>query len=140
MKLVLSDSIHNDMLAVARAAAPLEACGLLAGNDGRVEKCYVLTNEDASADHFTMRPEEQFAAVKDMRGRGLKMLAIWHSHPATPARMSEEDMRLAYTPDTAYVILSLAEPEWPRLKAFRVEDGVAHETPVVIEEEESKPL
>jgi len=75
-----------------------------------------------------MLPSEQFAAIKDMRAEGFKMIAIWHSHPATPPRMSAEDLRLAFTPDVAYVILSLAT-EPPTLCAFMVRDGI----PEVIE-------
>ena len=134
--LIISSPIRNEMIHAARAAAPLEACGLLAGTGDRMTKCYVLTNADASPEHFSMKPEEQFAAIKDMRAAGLKMTAIWHSHPASPARMSAEDMRLAYTPDVVYVIVSLAEPEGPRIRAFAVEDGVARETSVIIEEKE----
>ena len=135
MTFTIVNDLFHVMLRAARATAPLEACGLLAGADGRATKCYVLANADASPEHYSMKPEEQFAAVKDMRAAGLKMLAIWHSHPASPARMSAEDMQLAYTPDVAYVILSLAERDAPQVRAFAVEDGVAHETPVIIEEE-----
>jgi proteasome lid subunit RPN8/RPN11 len=99
----------------------------------------VLTNADASPEHYSMKPEEQFAAVKDMRAAGLKMLGIWHSHPASPARMSAEDMRLAYTPDIVYVILSLADSLGPSIRAFVVQDGAVHEAPVVIEEQNGKP-
>ena len=134
MTFTIVNDVFHEMLATARATAPLEACGLLAGENGRATKCYILANADASPEHFSMKPQEQFVAVKDMRAAGLKMLAIWHSHPASPARMSAEDMQLAYTPDVAYVILSLAEPAGPRIRAFAVEDGVAHETPVIIEE------
>jgi len=88
-------------------------------------------NTDAAAEHYNMAPEEQFAVVKDMRSRGLRMLAIWHSHPVTPARMSEEDLRMAYTPNVVYVIVSLADPENPDIKGFTVADGVP--TPVEIE-------
>ena len=133
MKLVLFKSVYEKMLRTARDAAPLEACGLLAGNGEHVTRCYALTNTDASSEHFSMKPEEQFAAVKDMRAAGLKMLAIWHSHPASPARMSAEDMRLAYTPEIVYIIVSLAEPESPRIRAFGVRDDSAHEIPVIVE-------
>lgn len=138
MKLTIAGTAFREMLAAARAAAPLEACGLLAGNGEHATKCYTLANADASPEHFSMKPEEQFAAVKDMRAAGLKMLGIWHSHPASPARMSAEDMRLAYTPDAVYVIVSLAEPDRPCIRAFVVPDGTAHETPVVIEEKEGE--
>jgi proteasome lid subunit RPN8/RPN11 len=140
MNLTVEPDVYESMLAAARKAAPLEACGLLAGAGERVTKCYVLTNADASPEHYSMKPEEQFAAVKDMRAEGLKMLGIWHSHPASPARMSAEDMRLAYTPDIVYVILSLAEPRAPSIRAFVVRDSTVHETPVIIEEQKGESL
>lgn len=140
MNLTIELDAYESMLAAARTAAPIEACGLLAGAGERVTKCYVLTNADASPEHFSMKPEEQFAAVKDMRAAGLQMLGIWHSHPASPPRMSAEDMRLAYTPDIVYVILSLAEPRRPSIRAFVVQDDTMHETPVIIEEQKGESL
>ncbi len=138
MSLTLTKTVWNVMATAAQKSAPLEACGLLAGVGERATKCYVLTNADAAAEHYRMLPEEQFAAINDMRRDGLRMLAIWHSHPASPARMSAEDLRLAYTPDIQYVIISLAEAVEPIVRAFAVRDGVAHETPVVIEAEEDR--
>lgn len=132
-KLAISKEVFASMLAAARAAAPLEACGLLAGAADRVTKFYPMTNLDASSEHFSMKPEEQFAAAKDMRQSGLRLLAIWHSHPATPPRMSAEDLRLAFTPEVAYVILSLAT-EPPLMGACRVRDGVAEQIEVRIDE------
>jgi proteasome lid subunit RPN8/RPN11 len=140
MNLTVKPDVYASMLVAARTAVPLEACGLLAGAEARVTKCYVLTNADASPEHYSMKPEEQFAAVKDLRAAGLKLLGIWHSHPASPARMSVEDMRLAYTPDIVYVILSLVEPRAPSIRAFVVRDGTAHETPVIIEEQKGESL
>lgn len=140
MNLTVKPDVYASMLAAARIAVPLEACGLLAGVEARVTKCYVLTNADASPEHYSMKPEEQFAAVKDLRAAGLKLLGIWHSHPASLARMSAEDMRLAYTPDIVYVILSLVEPRAPSIRAFVVRDGTAHETPVIIEEQKGESL
>ena len=96
----------------------------------RATRCYRLTNADASTEHYTLVPEEQFAAMKDMRRRGLNMLGAWHSHPATPARMSDEDLRLAVTPDIIYVIVSLSSPGTPHVGAWLVEDGTCHEVTV----------
>jgi proteasome lid subunit RPN8/RPN11 len=121
------------MLAAAKAAAPLEACGLCGGRDGRVTEFHPLTNADASGEHFSMLPQEQFKAVKAMRASGSGMLAIWHSHPASPARMSEEDLRLAFTPETVYLITSLAGPDGPVLRGFTVSGG--RPEPVEIEEQ-----
>ena len=132
MKLTMQRRVYDAMLDAARRAAPLEACGLLGGRHEQATDFYELENTDASGEHYTMSPAEQFAAVKDMRARGTRMLAIWHSHPATPARMSGEDLRLAYTPDVLYLILSLAEPDRPDLRGFVVNDGRSEETEIGI--------
>ena len=132
MSLSIPEPIVAELRAAARTHAPLETCGLLAGTGQRVTKFYPLTNADAAAEHFSMVPAEQFAAIKDMRKNGTRMLAIWHSHPASPARMSAEDLRLALTPDVAYAITSLAVPEGVALRAFRVRDGVPEEIAISI--------
>lgn len=115
--------IHDDMIAHALKGLPLEVCGILAGRDGAVEAMYRVTNSDASATHFSMELKEQFAVIKELRIRGLKMLAVYHSHPQTPARPSQEDIRLALTPDVSYVIVSLVSPDAPVLKSFKIRAG-----------------
>ncbi|MFH1970510.1 MAG: M67 family metallopeptidase [Verrucomicrobiota bacterium] len=134
-KLTISRAVGAELVAYAGKAAPLEACGLLAGRDGQVTKFYPMTNVEASPEHFSMKPEEQFAAVKGMRRMGLKMLAIWHSHPSTPPRMSAEDLRLAFTPDVAYIILSLAQDANPECRAFVINSGSPKSVEVVITNE-----
>lgn len=133
MTLTLDRSVYAAVLQAAERAAPMEACGLGGGKDGRVSQFYELTNLDASPDHFSLKPEEQFAAIRDMRAKGLRLLAIWHSHPASPARMSAEDLRLAYTPDVAYLILSLADPRLPDLRGFVVRDNTPQEIDIILD-------
>jgi proteasome lid subunit RPN8/RPN11 len=70
-----------------------------------------------------MDPKEQFAVVKDLRAKGLSMLAVYHSHPETPARPSEEDIRLALTPDISSVIVSLADSAVPSVKSYKIASG-----------------
>ncbi|RKY07545.1 MAG: hypothetical protein DRP66_06495 [Planctomycetota bacterium] len=125
-------SVFDRMVAQARAAAPIESCGILAGQENRIERLYEMTNIDKSPTHFTMDPAEQFAVVKKMRAAGLKMLAIYHSHPLTPARLSAEDKRLALTPDVAYLVLSLKDAENPCAKVFVVDRDRTSEVPLTI--------
>ena len=121
---ILTKQQYDEILSHAEKHAPLEACGLIGGTlDGdvkTVEKVYLLTNTDASEEHFSMDPNEQFAAVKDMRSRGIGLLGNFHSHPASPSRPSEEDKRLAYDTKASYLILSLAGDE-PILNSFRID-------------------
>ncbi len=134
-QLVVGKEIFEQMIAQAKSAAPVEACGILAGKDGRVEKFYEMTNVDNSNTHFAMEPSEQFSVIKDARANGLELLAIYHSHPTTPARASEEDIRLALTPGATYVILSLEDADEPVIKGFTIEDGTVTEVPVGVVEE-----
>jgi proteasome lid subunit RPN8/RPN11 len=116
----IPQAIHDDMISHAREGFPLEVCGILGGNGESVSAIYRMTNTDASNEHFMMEPREQFAVIKDLRAKGLAMLAVYHSHPETPARPSEEDIRLALTPDVSYVIISLADAAAPDIKSYKI--------------------
>lgn len=133
--LTIPQSIHDDLIAHAIEGLPLEVCGILAGRDGAVEALYRVANTDASNVHFSMDLDEQFAVIKDLRIRGLEMLALYHSHPQTPARPSEEDIRWACNPDISYLIVSLISPGAPVLKSFKISaDRVQNEKVYIIEQ------
>jgi proteasome lid subunit RPN8/RPN11 len=139
LSLEIPNQIFQQMVAQAKALAPAEACGILAGSDGKVEKLYKMTNTDNSRTHFMMEPKEQFATVKDIRSAGLEMLAIYHSHPETPARPSAEDIKLALTPNVIYVIVSLQSERTPKentsgsaVRGFHISGTNVTEVPVEI--------
>ena len=118
----ISQRVLKAIIAQARQGLPCEICGYLAAKDDKIIAHYELSNTDKAADHFSMDPAEQFAAIKDMRRKGIKMRAVYHSHPETPARPSLEDIKLAYDPEISYVIISLAAEE-PVVKSFRIKAG-----------------
>lgn len=130
----LPRSIVDGIVLQARAELPNEACGLLAGKGELVQKRYGLTNADASPEHFTFLPAEQFAVLRAARSEGLDLIANYHSHPATPARPSEEDIKLAFDPNILYIIVSLASAE-PVVKAFHIRQGVVENVEVEVLEE-----
>ena len=121
----MKKSDYNKILEHCKQGLPNESCGLLAGTvEGDVKtvtKVYLLTNLDASNEHFSMDPKEQFAALKDARADGVGIIGNFHSHPESPSRPSEEDKRLVYDSSLEYLILSLMEPEQPVLKAFGID-------------------
>jgi proteasome lid subunit RPN8/RPN11 len=119
----IPEAIHAEIVAHAREGFPHEVCGILGGTDGTVSALFRMRNTDASAEHFSMDPKEQFAVAKELRAKGIGMLAVYHSHPETPARPSEEDIRLALTPGVSHVIVSLSGAE-PVVRSFRIEAGV----------------
>jgi proteasome lid subunit RPN8/RPN11 len=121
--LQIPKNIHDDLIAHSREGFPLEVCGILGGIGESVSAIYPMTNTDASNEHFMMDPREQFAVVKDLRAKGLAMLAIYHSHPESPARPSQEDIKLALTPGVSYIIISLADPQQPIVKSYKIDHG-----------------
>ena len=131
-QLKIPQEIVTRMVDRARKGLPLEVCGILAGCAEAVASHYEMTNSDQSAVHYTMVPQEQFKVLKSIRGAGQEMLAIYHSHPATPARPSAEDIRLAITPGVVYVIVSLAAPESPVIKGFTIDDERVSEVAIAI--------
>lgn len=132
--LILKQEDYQKILEHARTGLPNEACGLLGGytkEDGGqvITDVYLLRNMDESREHFSMDPKEQFAAVKDIRSKGRELLGNFHSHPESPSRPSEEDIRLAYDSKIHYLILSLMEEGNPVLNSFHIEKGaVTRET------------
>lgn len=131
----LSKSDYDKIVEHAQSEAPIEACGLIAGelngNDKIVKKVYILTNVDHAEEHFTLDPKEQLFAVKNMRANGLTPLGNWHSHPVSPSRPSDEDKRLAYDSSASYMILSLMGDE-PVLNSFHIEGDNAEKEELVI--------
>lgn len=113
--------IYEAMIKHAQAKAPIEACGYLGGTGSEVKALYEMTNADNSEEHFSFIPQEQFEAFNNANKAGLRLIACYHSHPATPARPSEEDIRLAYDPNISYIIISLAGGT-PDVKSFKIKN------------------
>ena len=118
----ISKEIIDELIAQAQKDAPDESCGYLLGTDDEVTENYWMENIDHSSEHFSFAPKDQFAALRYAREHGLKILANWHSHPASPSRPSQEDLRLANDPTIRYAILSLLDGE-PKLNSFKILNG-----------------
>ena len=130
------------------AGYPHEACGLLGGRDGKVEKVYLMKNARPGPATYEMDPEEQFRVMKDLREAGLAMVGMFHSHPGGHAYPSSVDVERAYWPDTrqpnypsaVYVIVSLLERASPVVKGYVIEEGRVSEIPLTITESRSERI
>ena len=120
--MIIPQNIIKELIEQARKEAPNESCGYLLGTDDEVIENYWMENIDHSPEHFSFAPKEQFTALKYARSKGMKILANWHSHPASPSRPSQEDLRLANDPTIRYAILSLLDGE-PKLNSFKILNG-----------------
>ncbi|OHD66189.1 MAG: hypothetical protein A2176_08080 [Spirochaetes bacterium RBG_13_51_14] len=130
--MILSRDIFESIFEQAEREAPVEACGYCAGTEGRVVKHYPMINVEGRDDHFSIDPKEQFAVYKAVREEGFQIIGVYHSHPASPARPSAEDIKLAYDPTVVYVIVSLMD-RINTIRGFRIVKGRIEEEPVIIE-------
>ena len=127
MSLILGPGILEQIVQHARTALPQEGCGLIVGldggRDGSATRFLPITNLLQSATSYEMEPAELIAALRSLRTTGESLLAIYHSHPRGPAVPSPRDIERAYYPDAVHVIVSLASPETPVVRGFRIADG-----------------
>ena len=112
---------------------PNEACGIMAGKDGKVIKVYAMANADASPSTFLMEPKEQLKVMKEMRNSGVQMIGIYHSHVASQAYPSAHDVELALYPEVSYAIISLEDKKPPVIRSFKIQEGNIKEEEVRIE-------
>ncbi len=132
--LVLRRDDLEAIIAHARAEYPNEACGLLGGRGGRVERVYPTRNALNSPVRYRVAEEDLLAALLDMeaRGWGPDPLGIYHSHPHGPETPSATDVAESFYPDSIYLIVSHVARERPVIRAFRIVEGQVREITVQI--------
>ncbi len=129
----LARAIVNQLLEQARQSPGAEICGLVSRDQDGFKKCYAIANSATDKKHFfTMEPQAQIAALRDMREQGTTLAAIYHSHPNTPALPSATDIEQHQYPDALYLIISLASGA-PALRGFYIRGGEVEEIAINIE-------
>jgi [CysO sulfur-carrier protein]-S-L-cysteine hydrolase len=124
--------IYDEMLEHAREEAPNECCGILGGKDGAATTLYRATNAERSPLRYTLDPNDLYRITfREIPENDEEMLAIYHSHTASPAYPSQTDINLATYPDSVYLILSLSEEQDP-LRGFQIRDGDVSEVDVTV--------
>src|SRR6266545_647916 len=111
-RLAIPDLLLEEVFAHAREEAPLECCGLLAGTItdgvGVVTARYGIENVVRSATEYETDARGMLHAFRDMRERGIELLAIYHSHPTSEPVPSRRDIdRNTYGDSVVHLIVSL---------------------------------
>lgn len=130
-RLLLPQSIYDEMVAHARAELPAECCGLLAGrlpaegelrNVVKVEVRYPLRNELGSPIEYRSEPRSMFDAMRDWQRRDIEVIAVYHSHPSSPPLPSKKDLEWNYSEGVINFILCLAGPT-PELRGWWLQEA-----------------
>jgi proteasome lid subunit RPN8/RPN11 len=129
----IDKGFFDEMVAHGLAELPNEACGVLAGKEGRPVKFFPMANADESTVTYRFEPKESLGVWNEIDQEGWEQLAIFHTHTHTEAYPSPTDRKRAMWadgdqpsfPDTYYLIMSLEDPSSPILRAFKIRDGGA---------------
>ena len=126
----ISRSQWDELVAHAREEAPNECCGYMSLHDGAVAQVTRAENIHHAPTRFELDARSLLAANElDDEGFGV---AVYHSHPRSPAEPSQTDINVAQYPHWTYVIVSLADAE-PRVRAWRIVDGRIDEEELVVD-------
>jgi proteasome lid subunit RPN8/RPN11 len=131
--LTITRSMRERVIGNCRSRRPIEACGVLAGPAGgdRPVRMIPLLNACMSDSLFAFDPDEQLRVWQGLDAIGERVVAVYHSHPATPAVPSTTDIAYAADPGLHYVIVGLAGGE-PEFRSWRVSGGAAEEEDVAV--------
>ena len=120
----LSTEMLQSIITHARDEAPRECCGIISGRDGQPVDLYRARNIAEGNSFYEIDPAQLIEfEFEVMPANGTEIIAIYHSHPISPAYPSSTDVQLAYWTDAVYVICSLADQDQPVVRGFRIREG-----------------
>ncbi len=131
-EIIVARRFIERIISHGKDAYPDEACGILAGEGNEVRVMYETANSESSPVSYLIDEEEQFRIMKEIREKGMRMVAIYHSHPLSPPYPSPTDISLASYPDAAYVIASFFDRDNPEVRGFEIVDGRVREIGIKI--------
>jgi proteasome lid subunit RPN8/RPN11 len=118
--LEVTRTVFDTIIAHAREGKPEEVCGIVRGRAGRAFQ--LVNGRNVAPDpiqDFMVDPQTLLRQF-DFEEEGDSMIAIYHSHPVSPAYPSASDAWSAHYPDAVYIICSLESDDSPVMRAFRM--------------------
>jgi proteasome lid subunit RPN8/RPN11 len=129
---VIPAALRDEVIAHAREGLPNEACGILAGRDGRAEQFFPAESDAPSPFYYRIEARDQIRIMNAIDDAGLDLVGIYHSHTSSPAYPSRTDAEQAFWPDAVYVIVSLGGAT-ADMRGYRIHDMAITEEALRIE-------
>lgn len=139
---VADETLHIEAAALAamrdqaEAGYPLEICGLLIGRlepqgwQAAEARPVANLNREQAADRFQLDPDAYQRIDRELRGSGLEIIGVYHSHPDCPARPSPTDLAHAWE-GFAYPIISVCNGRVRELRCWCVDGGRFRQVPIL---------
>ncbi len=125
----------NDMQEIAEAGYPNEICGLLLGNinaqNWNIHQVRQVENinTERAADRFQLDPDGYQAVDWEIRGTGMEIIGVFHSHPDCPAKPSPTDLNNAWE-GFLYPIISVCDGKVTNIHCWEPSDSSGKFHPV----------
>lgn len=113
------------MLEQAHRDHPLETCGIIAAPVGEAtaQRLIAMDNAARSPTFFSFAPKQQLMVWRELDERDEECRVIYHSHTASVAYPSAEDVSYAGDPAVHYVIVSTLPEVEVAVRSFRIVKG-----------------
>jgi len=130
--ILIPRKLTNQLLHLAQISPNTEVCGLIGADAAGIPvSCYPVTNIAATPDkRFSLDAGQQIAAMKQIREKGERLFAIYHSHPTAPAEPSSTDIEEANYPQALHLIISLNTKGVLEMRGFKIVENTVEEYPL----------
>jgi proteasome lid subunit RPN8/RPN11 len=124
--------MRSEIVEHARREAPRECCGVIVGKAGEPERLIPMRNVAEGNRLYEIDPAQLIELeFQTLPKDNAEIVAIYHSHPESPAYPSRTDVELAFWPEAVYLICSLEDRAAPAVRGFRIRDGQIHDVLLV---------
>jgi proteasome lid subunit RPN8/RPN11 len=118
----IGSAAFTAMLHHAGQEEPREAVGMLAGDPSYMATLALPLVNLAGPGAFLADPYSQYLAEKRISAEGLKLLAIYHSHPGGGAELSAADREFAGLRDIINIVIAPAHGDCPMdVRGYRIQ-------------------
>lgn len=122
-KILKISNLHWDQMKThVDKVAPIEACGMLGGNETHVKKVFETTNILNSPVRYQIDPRQQINIFHQIEDYEMELVAIYHSHPTGPNTPSNIDISEAAYPEAFYLIWFKIIDQWD-CAGFQINSG-----------------
>jgi proteasome lid subunit RPN8/RPN11 len=118
------------LLIHARAALPLEACGLVSGTDAVGMRAHPGLNISPTPEVAFELDAATLLLQLAWEDKETELAAIYHSHPLGPACPTPADIQEPVGADVVHLVADLSDRDRPVVTAWRIVAGQAR--PVVL--------
>jgi len=134
MTLHLTRTALDEIVRQAQAEHPIESCGMVAASIGSALAHHVIPmqNQAASETFFRFDSRDQLRVYRDLDARDEECRAVYHSHTASEAYPSKDDVEYAGQPEVHYLIVSTWAQAKVPVRSFRIIDRHVTEESIVV--------